>query len=65
MHPEKLKYVVLILADFNNPEGAILGILNAIFGFGAVAALPFVAYVNDRFGRRKAIMLGTCSVSWG
>jgi MFS family permease len=24
-----------------------------------VAALPFVAWFNDRFGRRKAIILGT------
>ena len=30
-----------------------------MFGFGAVFSIPLVAYFNDRFGRKAAIILGT------
>jgi hypothetical protein len=33
------------IVDFNNPQGAILGIINAAFSIGAVIALPVVPYV--------------------
>jgi hypothetical protein len=59
-NPSSLRVRTNLHADFNNPEGAILGILNAIFGFGCVFAVPFVAWFNDRYGRKAAIILGTC-----
>jgi MFS family permease len=30
-----------------------------MFGFGSVFAIPFVAWFNDRYGRKAAIILGT------
>lgn len=45
--------------DFNNPKGALLGIISASYNLGAIVALPLVPYVNDRFGRRWSIFLGS------
>lgn len=45
--------------DFNHPQGAILGIMSSAYNLGAICALPLVPYVNDRFGRRWAIFLGS------
>lgn len=45
--------------DFNNPQGALLGIMSSAYNLGAICALPLVPYVNDRFGRRWAIFLGS------
>lgn len=47
-------------AYFNSPEGALKGIIAAIYSLGAVCSLPFVPLVNDRFGRRWAIFFGSC-----
>ncbi|KAI4606181.1 hypothetical protein J4E83_010202 [Alternaria metachromatica] len=44
---------------FNNPQGALLGIMSSAYNLGAICALPLVPYVNDRFGRRWAIFLGS------
>ena len=33
-------------ADFGNPQGAVLGVINAAFSIGAVIALPVVPYVS-------------------
>ncbi|KAF1976880.1 hexose transporter-like protein [Bimuria novae-zelandiae CBS 107.79] len=44
---------------FNHPKGALLGIISAAYNLGAICALPFVPYVNDTFGRRWAIFLGS------
>lgn len=44
---------------FDNPQGAILGIITAAFSLGSVAAIPFVPWVNDRFGRKMSIKFGS------
>lgn len=44
---------------FNDPNGAQLGLLNAIQNIGTFGALPFSPYVTDYFGRRVAIFLGS------
>ncbi|KAL5386206.1 hypothetical protein DPSP01_004291 [Paraphaeosphaeria sporulosa] len=44
---------------FHHPEGALLGIISAAYNLGAICALPFVPYVNDSYGRRWAIFLGS------
>ncbi|KAL5113352.1 hypothetical protein ACEQ8H_008780 [Pleosporales sp. CAS-2024a] len=44
---------------FNHPKGALLGIISAAYNLGAIFALPIVPYVNDHFGRRWSIFLGS------
>lgn len=46
---------------FNNPAGALQGIIGSIYSLGAICSLPFVPLINDRLGRRWAIMIGSCS----
>lgn len=46
-------------AYFNEPEGALKGIISAAYNLGAICALPFVPWVNDNVGRRWAIFLGS------
>ncbi|KAI5840770.1 MFS transporter [Morchella snyderi] len=61
---------------FNHPRGAILGIMNSIYSLGALSMMPIVPWVNDRYGRRMSIIVGsiimvigailqTCSVHLG
>jgi MFS family permease len=50
---------MLISVDFNQPHGALLGIISSAYNLGAICALPIVPYVNDKFGRRWAIFLGS------
>lgn len=47
------------LEYFNNPNGALLGVLSAAFNIGAVIALPFVPYCNDRWGRKFCVVFGS------
>lgn len=47
------------LPDFDNPNGALLGLISAAFSIGAVIAIPVVPYVNDRFGRKHSITFGS------
>ncbi|KAJ1324343.1 hypothetical protein MN608_10404 [Microdochium nivale] len=43
---------------FNQPRGAILGLLSAILPLGCIFATPFISVVGDRFGRRVGIFTG-------
>ncbi|KAH7028974.1 lactose permease [Microdochium trichocladiopsis] len=43
---------------FGNPEGALLGVMNAVYPLGKLVALAFVAYFTDRFGRRIPLAVG-------
>lgn len=45
---------------FNNPTGAILGIMSAMFMFGEIASLPITPLINDHYGRKKSIVIGSC-----
>ncbi|KAL1845249.1 hypothetical protein VTK73DRAFT_795 [Phialemonium thermophilum] len=48
---------------FGNPEGAILGLMNAVYPLGKVVSLfVVVTYVCDRFGRKLPLLIGvvTC-----
>jgi hypothetical protein len=40
-----MRSLLTYCTDFNNPQGALLGIINAAFSIGAVLALPIVPYV--------------------
>lgn len=44
---------------FNNPAGALQGIIASMYSLGAICSLPFVPLINDRLGRRWAIMIGS------
>ncbi|KAJ4377730.1 hypothetical protein N0V83_000560 [Neocucurbitaria cava] len=46
-------------AYFNHPKGALLGIISAAYNLGAICALPIVPYVNDKYGRRWSIFIGS------
>jgi MFS family permease len=41
---------------FGNPEGAPLGLLNAIYAVGSMVAMPVFPVIADRFGRRWGII---------
>ena len=43
---------------FDKPEGAILGLINAVYPLGKVVALFLVTYVSDRWGRKLPITIG-------
>lgn len=44
--------------SFDNPHGSILGLVNAVYPLGKVVALPIVAFICDRFGRKLPLMGG-------
>ncbi|KAF1993458.1 hexose transporter-like protein [Amniculicola lignicola CBS 123094] len=50
---------------FHKPKGSLLGIISAAYNLGAICALPFVPFVNDRFGRRVAIFFGSWIMVFG
>ncbi|KAL8309982.1 hypothetical protein RB597_010002 [Gaeumannomyces tritici] len=44
--------------DFNNPAGAVLGLINAVYPLGKVIALFVVTPVADRYGRKIPMAIG-------
>ena len=44
---------------FGHPTGALQGIIGSMYSLGAICSLPFVPIINDRFGRRWAIFIGS------
>jgi hypothetical protein len=44
---------------FDNPTGAILGLLSASYPLGAILSTPVSAWISDRFGRRWSIFIGS------
>lgn len=47
------------MPDFNDPQGALKGIIAAAYSLGAILSLPLIPIVNDRFGRRWSIFGGS------
>ena len=43
---------------FGNPQGALLGTVNAAQSIGSVLAIPFVGDLTDRFGRKPILTSG-------
>ncbi|KAJ5379727.1 uncharacterized protein N7496_002155 [Penicillium cataractarum] len=43
---------------FGNPEGSVLGVVNAAQSIGSVISLPFVGIMSDRIGRRQTLLSG-------
>ena len=50
---------------FNDPQGSAKGIISAAYSLGAVLSLPFIPYVNDRWGRRWSIFGGSAVMCVG
>ncbi|KIW16504.1 hypothetical protein PV08_06559 [Exophiala spinifera] len=44
---------------FHEPKGSWSGFINASYSLGAILSLPLVPIINDRFGRRWAIFIGS------
>ncbi|RYP80344.1 hypothetical protein DL769_002524 [Monosporascus sp. CRB-8-3] len=44
---------------FGNPQGSLKGIIAAAYPLGAVLSLPLIPVINDRFGRRWSIFVGS------
>ncbi|KAL1852109.1 hypothetical protein VTK73DRAFT_9278 [Phialemonium thermophilum] len=47
---------------FGNPEGQMLGLVNAAQSIGSVLALPFVGVLSDRYGRKPILLAGVALV---
>jgi MFS family permease len=45
--------------DFGNPQGSLKGIIAAAYPLGAILSLPLIPIINDRFGRRWSIFIGS------
>ncbi|KAH8811349.1 MFS transporter [Xylogone sp. PMI_703] len=60
-----LQAVVPWNSYFNSPNGALLGLITAAFSIGAVLAIPFIPFVNDRYGRRMCVLFGSCVIAIG
>lgn len=53
------------LEHFNNPHGAILGIVTASFNLGAVSGIPLIPWMNDRYGRKCCVIFGSILIAIG
>ncbi|KAB2577234.1 Lactose permease [Lasiodiplodia theobromae] len=49
-------------AYFNEPEGALLGTVNAAQSIGSVLVLPVVGVSSDAFGRKRVLIAGLLGV---
>ncbi|PSN60742.1 general substrate transporter [Corynespora cassiicola Philippines] len=43
---------------FGHPKGARIGLFTAMQNVGAICALPFSAFISDKFGRRVGVTFG-------
>lgn len=43
---------------FDDPRGAELGLLSALYQIGSVCSIPFVPIITDTWGRRLSIAIG-------
>ncbi|TDZ32841.1 Lactose permease [Colletotrichum spinosum] len=44
---------------FDNPRGAVLGLMSAVMALGSICSTPIAPWVADRFGRRWGITVGS------
>ncbi|RBR15285.1 hypothetical protein FVER53590_25518 [Fusarium verticillioides] len=47
------------ISYFGNPQGSLKGIIAAAYPLGAIMSLPLIPIINDRFGRRSSIFIGS------
>ncbi|THV72686.1 MFS sugar transporter-like protein, partial [Aureobasidium pullulans] len=53
-----LTFAELCYADFNHPQGGILGLLSTINTIGFITALPFTGWIADFLGRKRPVQIG-------
>ncbi|SCO92633.1 related to hexose transporter protein [Fusarium oxysporum] len=51
--------------QYNNPTGATLGIISASLAIGTAAGVPIMPYINDHFGRKACVLIGSVVVAIG
>ncbi|KAJ7595200.1 general substrate transporter [Mycena floridula] len=44
---------------YHSPRSTLLGLMTAAYPLGSILALPLVPYVNDEWGRKRAIFFGS------
>ncbi|KAF2258984.1 general substrate transporter [Lojkania enalia] len=44
---------------FHDPQGSLKGIIAAAYSLGAILSLPFIPWVDNKFGRRGSIFIGS------
>ncbi|KAF3902761.1 hypothetical protein AA313_de0203752 [Arthrobotrys entomopaga] len=44
---------------FGNPQGSRLSVLSSSYSLGAIAGLPFIPLISNRWGRRATIIFGS------
>jgi MFS family permease len=49
----------------DNPTGAYLGAINAIQSAGVVVAYPVMAFIANKWGRKKSVYIGLFFVAFG
>ncbi|KEY64402.1 hypothetical protein S7711_08462 [Stachybotrys chartarum IBT 7711] len=47
---------------FGNPQGEMLGLINAAQSIGSVLALPFVGTLSDAYGRKPVLLAGVIMI---
>ncbi|KIM24859.1 hypothetical protein M408DRAFT_26654 [Serendipita vermifera MAFF 305830] len=45
---------------FGKPRGQDLGLMTAAYSLGCIISLPFIPFIVERIGRRRAIVFGSC-----
>ncbi|KAH8835117.1 hexose transporter [Flagelloscypha sp. PMI_526] len=44
---------------FGKPRGAKLGVMSAIYSLGALSSMPITPWVNEKYGRRASVIVGS------
>jgi MFS family permease len=52
-------------SHFGHPASATLGLISAGLSIGSIASVPVLPYVNDRWGRKTSVILGSLVVTVG
>ncbi|VUC24131.1 unnamed protein product [Clonostachys rosea] len=52
-------------SHFGYPASATLGLISAGLSIGSIASVPVLPYVNDRWGRKTSVILGSLIVTVG
>ena len=60
-----LQAVDLWNKHYGNPTGATLGVISASLAIGTAAGVPIMPYLNDHFGRKFCVILGSIIVAIG
>ncbi|RDW74541.1 uncharacterized protein DSM5745_07203 [Aspergillus mulundensis] len=60
-----LQAVETWISYFDNPSGALLGLMTSIIAVGAICATPLISLLGDRFGRRWGIWFGSAVMAVG